>query len=427
MSVAPSDISSPDMFPRQREQSFPLMQLPLEIRRLIYWEILQFTLPHIEEDRVNLASSIHRANFFATSKQTYFEATSVWYNRHFFTATVGDFLSFEGEKGRPGMLTRLPAYLPKIHNLEIRIPDFGIVARGVGNKYRGNALRARNMAGFCHEIAAQCRGLREVRVKVLCLCCPDPTGESSINNLPVKMFERLLKPLERVRARNIQFEAACENRVNSLDPIFSRLAGVVRSLDPIPELEGNEKIWWDIKERAAPFSIGDSKLKGLLHEILWEADIHLMMEVFKMLDRIDERQWQNQFATRVGQCEERIQVLRTRRGGNLLILKLDVTAILHALNTPSSSHPHTILAILAIIAILTLFLIPIYALYRSYASIQLQEEDLELGPIIQAPSLDVYLEDDHSQYTHYLENVPDLFEIGSLSEDGYDRDDDNAS
>ncbi|KAL8920850.1 MAG: hypothetical protein Q9208_006022 [Pyrenodesmia sp. 3 TL-2023] len=259
----------------KQRQVFPLMQLPIELRKMVYREMQrpsnrdhldmmadqgQCPLDIVHAERaIVLQESRHRANVFVINKRVHAEATEVWYDTHFFQAIIDWNLSIEGESGRLDSVLPMPAYLPKIRNLEIHLNGAEFLDLRDSCFGSPGAGTSKNFTRLCYELAAQSPRLRNVVLVVPCACSPSkgsdfPLVEHEKKCIPVEDFEQLLSPLECLRvSQSITLESVCEKTVEHLQPVFDRLTALARTSQPVKDLEGNEKVWWDLNERARPF------------------------------------------------------------------------------------------------------------------------------------------------------------------------------
>ncbi len=262
---------------------FPFLKLPYEIRRKVYREILapggidhHHTIYRIVqpieygskdeyggmEERYGAAVQYERrrADFLLASKQINAEGSAVfWDDVH--TAQVSIFRSMSMDNIRSGWsgVMPMPSYLPRLRRVEISFR----VSR-LGNFVNGFTKRAEtgHFTRLCHELAIFCHGLRDVFLVLSCNCSRQPpqSGDGTSSDqgheddcFTAEEFELLLKPLERVRvSRILQLKSSCK-LLERLQPVFDQTAIVVRSSDPVKELEGNEMIWSQLMEKARPY------------------------------------------------------------------------------------------------------------------------------------------------------------------------------
>ncbi|KAL8832342.1 MAG: hypothetical protein Q9170_004912 [Blastenia crenularia] len=322
---------------RSKEQ-FPLLELPLEIRRMIYWEMLKPSA-HDQSDGSKRVLSIDthqieheeyalevndaklRADIFATSKQLNTEASEVWYFNNIFKVTVGSTLSFGGKhednfsiapnlRVTPELpsLMLMPTYLPKIRKLEMR-----------------------GLTRLCYELAAHCHRLQDIILDVPCGChftsgqyqllpCPSMPDDVRLRFLAESVracltgeeFLQLTMPLRRLRiSQNIYLKSSCNKR-GVYHPIFDQLAEIVRSPEAPNELRGNERVWWQAKKEAGPFLGTNVELRERLLELHTFADFGVIWKDNHPVDN-DQAIWQSFFDTKVQEIEELVDSLKSSR------------------------------------------------------------------------------------------------------------------
>ncbi|KAL8904258.1 MAG: hypothetical protein Q9207_003385 [Kuettlingeria erythrocarpa] len=262
---------------------FPFLKLPHELRRMVYREILapggidhhhtiyQIVQPieygskgefggMVERYAAAVQYDRRRADFLVASKQINAEGSVVFYD-DVHTAQVSIFRSMSMDNIRSGWsgIMPMPSYLPRLRRVEIYLR----VSR-LGNFINGFTKRAEtgHFTRLCHELAVYCHGLRDVFLVLSCNCSRQPpqSGDetSSVQGheddcFTAEEFGLLLGPLERVRvSRSLQLKSSCK-LLDRLQPVFDQTAIVVRSSDPVKELEGNQMIWWQLMEKARPY------------------------------------------------------------------------------------------------------------------------------------------------------------------------------
>ncbi|KAI4113913.1 MAG: hypothetical protein LQ345_005207 [Seirophora villosa] len=288
---------------------FPLMQLPAEIRGLIFGEILRPTgrdhhdstyndhgpdnqwkqrRTWIEEQEVLIKDAKHRANLLATSKQVNAEASAAWFKKQYVKAEISGYMAIGSNRCDHDSVLTMPTYLPQVRNIHIHLERGELLS--VKEPFLVDRGTIKHLERFCYELAANSGRLTNIVFEIPCICAlceheksqllrrPLTAHESSC--LPAEEFEQLLKPLERLRAsRSIKLKSNCRNAAEYQRPIFSRLAAVVTSSEPVKELEGNELIWWKLQERARPFMKGYRSLRKLLHSVHVAADIQMWINI----------------------------------------------------------------------------------------------------------------------------------------------------
>ncbi|KAL8980363.1 MAG: hypothetical protein Q9177_005904, partial [Variospora cf. flavescens] len=270
------DLSPCSMVDQQTHmEPFPHMQLPLELRELVYGQFLtpserdyhdstfddceldkirkRFRI-QAEERQVAVKDSKNRANLLATSKQVNAEATAVWYRTQYITVSINEWMTIGGSSSQ-----LLPTYLPKIRNLRTCLDHGMLVEMGLPRIHSHRTVK--HLERLCYELAAYSHGLTNIIFEFPCICALKESGSGSgipltqegSSCLPADMFQQLLKPLERLRAsRSITFKCSCRNTARYQQPVFNKLAAVITSSEPVPNLEGPELVYWKLQERARP-------------------------------------------------------------------------------------------------------------------------------------------------------------------------------
>ncbi|KAL8653057.1 MAG: hypothetical protein Q9210_002322 [Variospora velana] len=294
------DLSPCSMVDQQTHMElFPLMQLPLELRELVY---SQFLTPNerdyhdsmfddceldseikqrriqAEQRQVAVKDSKNRANLLATSKQVNAEATAVWYRTQYVKVNINTGMTVGGSSSLRNSVLLLPTYLSKIRNLHIRLEHGELLEMRMPRMHSHNTVK--HLERLCYELAAYSHGLTNIVIEFPCICALDesekfkifgselgrPLTQHESSCLPADGFQHFLKPLERLRAsRSITFKSSCRNSARYQQPIFNELAAMVTSSQPVPDLEGNELVYWELQKRARPFMQANEMLCESLH------------------------------------------------------------------------------------------------------------------------------------------------------------------
>ncbi|KAL8960608.1 MAG: hypothetical protein Q9193_002715, partial [Seirophora villosa] len=292
-----------------RLKYFPLMQLPAEIRELIFREVLRPTARvhndnmyddyepdnqwkqrriQIEEQEVLIKDAKHRANLLATSKQVNAEVSAAWLERQYVKAEISGYMEIGSSRSDHDSILVMPTYLPKVRNIHIHLERGELLS--VKEPLLLDRGTIKHFERLCYELAANSGRLTNIVFEIPCICalCEHeksrflrrPLTANESNCLSAEEFEQLLKPLERLRAsRSIELRSNCRNAAEYQRPIFSRLAAVVTSSKPVKELDGNDLIWWKLQERARPFMKGSTSIRKLLHSVHVAADIQMWITI----------------------------------------------------------------------------------------------------------------------------------------------------
>ncbi|KAL8902270.1 MAG: hypothetical protein Q9207_004805 [Kuettlingeria erythrocarpa] len=324
------------------EQPFPLMALAVELRELVYGEILrpndrdhhdkmldpedpdEFEELGIEGDELQVAikDAQHQTNFLNANKQVEKEATKVWYNKHWFIAVIrGPRLSMEESFIERDTVLISPGNLDKIRNLQITLKGPLLLRRP--DIYTLNAVAY--LKQLCYEFSNHCPLLRNVVVQVPCVCslsarakelqyAKPPEDEQTEDDLQCPSaaeWEDLLHPLGRLRVTmSIRLETTCRNANTRIHAVFSRITAQVRSSRPIPNLIGNERTWYRVRSRAfLTLTQNERELRRALHEAHLSGNIPLALRHNRNDNWNDARLWQGRFRWWIANCDRLIQIM----------------------------------------------------------------------------------------------------------------------
>ncbi|KAI4266433.1 MAG: hypothetical protein L6R38_008743 [Xanthoria sp. 2 TBL-2021] len=271
---------------------FPILELPLELRNMIYREIV---LSHEDENKmrkgfqwlseyeeVKEAKASRRndaANFLLTNKQLNFEASRILleerYYRNFITwRTVDAPVTTVADDEVPLRHSSPFELLWTSRNLEIIMPE-PLNYRPYGTEdldfaTAGDDHDAKNTGVFCNDLASHGRRLKNVVVYLPCECSrEDPSwlgplraGRDWQRCFPTERLLRHLAPLRRLRARRLRFVHKCKSPVIAeIQPILRNLVGTVQSSNPVEPLSKDQSDWCSLREEA--------RQKGLRGCIRW--------------------------------------------------------------------------------------------------------------------------------------------------------------
>lgn len=296
---------------------FPLMNLPLELRQKIYFEVLVPDQHHMYFDYGprNVPSSLkgrgdsekNRTNLLLANKQIYKESSQVLYEERFFKTWIdmGN-IEFGGAlSDSPCRKVYTPPRLPEIRNLEIyvnmsKLPPARFVFRHVDFKRLVDHFTL-----ACYEIKSQCHNLRNLTITVPCQAYIIDTRIRRVQRTPVKAdciqvheFKRLLRPLRMLRvSRNFTLRCHCQSTLQ-LKPVIDPLASVIRSSDPVERVWDDQARWHELRARAMPFLDSSSQLQ---HHLNWS---------FKYMRLHDERKpstWTWKFWNELQEAERHVQ------------------------------------------------------------------------------------------------------------------------
>ncbi|KAL8954936.1 MAG: hypothetical protein Q9193_007003 [Seirophora villosa] len=296
---APS-AKAPPSSPSEQQQTqmspFPLLKLPLELRRMVYRNILApegiqhhnavydhgepfshraelffQAPPKWRDEEKHLAAVRHdkqRADLLVLSQQIYAEASEVFWNDiHTAKVTIDNSMRLDAVLSRRAWVMPMPTYLPRIRRIEIcnTYTQPGGSSQVVFDYWRKTSG---HFTRLCYELATQCHTLKEVVLDLSCACSMNAHGDECPT---AEGFQRLLEPLELIRvSQSVHLRSVCKNRKEHLQPVFDRVASVVMSSNPIKELQGSELIWWQLMDKGRPFLKKMDRLEEMLgraHEL----------------------------------------------------------------------------------------------------------------------------------------------------------------
>lgn len=274
-----------------------------------------------EELQVAIKDAAHRTNFLNANKEVRAEATKVWYNTHWFIATIkGPSISLEESFTEKGTAMLAPRNLDKIRNLQITLKGLLLLHRL--DLYTLNAISY--LTQLCYDLSIDCPLLRNVVVQVPCACSlserakerqlsrPPPDQqltEDDFNCPSAGEWEDLLQPLSRLRVtKSIKLETSCRNSTNQIQSVFDRMTKDARTSDPVPALAGNELDWYRVRSRAfeskAPNGV---ELRRALHEAQMASNIPLNLRQNTNPNWDSAELWQGRFEYWIWDCERLIR------------------------------------------------------------------------------------------------------------------------
>ncbi|KAL8920842.1 MAG: hypothetical protein Q9208_006014 [Pyrenodesmia sp. 3 TL-2023] len=320
-----------------QQQPFPLMALAGELREKIYGEILRpsdrdhhdrMLDPEdpdeseqigieAEELQVAIKDAVHQTNFLSSNKEVRAEATKVWYNTHWFVATItGSNISLEESFTEKGTLLLSPRNLDKIRNLQITLKGLLMLHRL--DLYTLHAISY--LTQLCYDLSIDCPLLRNVVVQVPCGCSwSERAKERQISRPPPGRYPTeedfncpsegewgdLLRPLSRLRVRkSVKLETSCRNSTNRVQSVFDRMTADARKLVPVPALAGNERTWYDVRCKAFESKTRNGvELRRTLHEAQMASNIPLNLRQNTEPTWNYAHLWQGRFNWWMGECE----------------------------------------------------------------------------------------------------------------------------
>ncbi|KAL8899842.1 MAG: hypothetical protein Q9192_001368 [Flavoplaca navasiana] len=297
---------------------FPILDLPLEIRKLVYREIvlslrdetgmarLYHAYGALVPPKPKVENSKHKLrrkdamNLMLTNTRTRLEASQTLIEERFLRSIIrwGCFAHNIVDIADDEIpLYRLPPneLLPTIQNLEIIIPNawyFYDAKDRVPWAQLDNSFEyglARTLSVLCCTLASQDLGLKKIMVYIPCYCSSDNIyakydRENNIHKercFPADGLARILEPIGKLRARRIQFVHECTSpHVAELQGVFQDLNDAVQSSAMEMAVSKDEMVWcnlWQEAQRRKPFSYTIERhldeawnyMNGCLTELDW--------------------------------------------------------------------------------------------------------------------------------------------------------------
>ena len=274
---------------------FPILDLPLEIRKMIYREIvlslrdetgmarlyhaygaLAPQTPKVENPKHKLRRE-DAMNLMLTNTRTRLEASQVLIEERFLRSIIrwGCFAHNIVDTANDEIpLYLLPPneLLPTIQNLDIVIPNawyFYDAKDRVPWAQLDNSFEyglARTLSVLCCTLASQNLGLKVILVYIPCYCSSKITyakydRENRIYKercFPADGLARILEPIRKLQARRIQFVLECTStHVAELQGVFQDLTDAVQSSATREAVSKDEIVWcnlWQEAQQRSPFS-----------------------------------------------------------------------------------------------------------------------------------------------------------------------------
>ncbi|KAL8767732.1 MAG: hypothetical protein Q9209_005818 [Squamulea sp. 1 TL-2023] len=256
---------------------FLFLELPLELRNMIYREVVLFNVSDAEmkrryhaectmennEDEVKRLKRNHTKNLQLANRQIKTEASKVQIEERYYQSEV-DPMRWSSPKTWEDLdqpLCHLPPFeaLPTVHNVEIIIPGafFGSHYSADCQNY-WSVLTTKLLSVLCDDLASQCLRLRNVVVYLPCECAHDHRwivqhrrGSNWQRCFRADGLAWLLDPIGRIRSRNIRFVHECKSPVIAeLQPVFWEFIAMVQSSMPAASLPEKHNDWLALRLEA---------------------------------------------------------------------------------------------------------------------------------------------------------------------------------
>ncbi|KAL8897744.1 MAG: hypothetical protein Q9207_007057 [Kuettlingeria erythrocarpa] len=225
---------------------FPLMLLPLEIRRMIYHQALPSKLKEYDVDYTIPKKGKHSYRGISTpkacvglllvNKQIHSEAAAVLYDTCFVKAQISFWatnihgITTKFPNGR-GFGTPAGFHLLRNIEIQIMIPNWRVNTQSSF----GVATLRENVRMLSSELVSRCPNTKTIVIKLGCRCrrqlSPDWLGRESAQCVPPGFLEELIQPLTRLRpSRSIEWKRDCDATIE-LRPVFERLFAQIKTSD----------------------------------------------------------------------------------------------------------------------------------------------------------------------------------------------------
>ncbi len=284
---------------------FPILELPLELRNMIYREIMLppvddaemkrlyhedwktatyeeeveryrkvwETAPNGEEivsyykdwetatndEEVEKLRQYHTTKLLLINKQIKAEACKLLSEEHYYQSFVPPYSVYSGYPDLENPLKDLPPFelLPMVRNTQLTLPVEWVSTKFLGYQDYHHDLFANLLGVPCNDLASESPRLKNLTVYLPC-GCPDYSefvaGYRRAANMqcfcPDKVAA-LLAPIRRLRARSIRFVLDCTPQVIAeLQPIFQDITAIVQSSEPVEPLTSRQKEWFELRLEA---------------------------------------------------------------------------------------------------------------------------------------------------------------------------------
>ncbi|KAL8995825.1 MAG: hypothetical protein Q9169_004515 [Polycauliona sp. 2 TL-2023] len=264
---------------------FPMLELPSELRNMIYREIVlsQVKDPGLARlyddygfdtrkpgEHHNKPKRDDAMSLMLTNKQINAEACALLSEERFFQSSInwGNFVhnivNMADDEIALGRLSPIEL-LRTSRNMEIIISSEWLLYHtlGIGLEPLTYGYSAYNHAEalsvLCNSLASQSLRFKNVVVAMPCYCtAPDFMAKYELTPrtdkhrcFPADGLEHLLAPLGRLRAHRIQFVHECESpHTAELHAIFHGVAATVQSLTPMTGVSKEESEWSNLWQEA---------------------------------------------------------------------------------------------------------------------------------------------------------------------------------
>ncbi|KAL9049718.1 MAG: hypothetical protein Q9206_005390 [Seirophora lacunosa] len=241
---------------------FPLMELPLEIRKMVYVELLLpeqddgFEDPSRCDQKMTEEKNTDSTSLLLANKQIHKEALTVVYDVCYFKILVKTM--WPDESHGESLRSCCKSYPREIRNLEISINTSEV------SKWRRDVSvhqLVKRVAMLCSEMAPRFGRLRNIAIRIPCpkeecLFQKKARGvpfEVGFDYIQVEELNLILEPTRTLRASS-GITLRCHKALQvEFDPSFQRLAGMVRGSDKVDERPMMERAWFSIRHRAERF------------------------------------------------------------------------------------------------------------------------------------------------------------------------------
>ncbi|KAL9008984.1 MAG: hypothetical protein Q9173_005947 [Seirophora scorigena] len=236
---------------------FPLTKLPLEIRNMVY---IQMLLPEQDEgfedpsrcdQKMAEEKNTDSTSLLLANKQIHKEALTVVYDVCYFKIHVKTM--WPNESHGVSLRSCCKSYPREIRNLEISINTSEV------SKWRRDVSvhqLAKRVAMLCSEMAPRFGSLRNIAIRIPCPkdeCLFQEKTRGVPDYIQIEELNLILEPIRTLRASN-GITLRCHKALQvEFDSSFQKVAGMVRGSDKVVDRPIMERAWFSIRHRAERF------------------------------------------------------------------------------------------------------------------------------------------------------------------------------
>ncbi|KAL8857702.1 MAG: hypothetical protein Q9178_005737 [Gyalolechia marmorata] len=277
---------------------FPILGLALELRNMIYREIM---LPPVDDaemkrlyhkdwktaiyeekveryhkdcetatndEECQKLRQYHTTKLLHINKQIKAEASKLLSEERYYQSFVPSYSAYSGYPDLENPLKDLPPFelLPTVRNIQLTLPVEWVSTKFLGYQDYHHDLFAKLLSVPCNDLASESPRLKNLIVYLPC-GCPDNSRFVARYRKAANMrcfrpdkVAALLAPIRRLRARSISFILDCTSQVVAeLQPVFQDISAIVQSSEPKEPLTSRQSEWFELRLEA--------KRRGFFEEI----------------------------------------------------------------------------------------------------------------------------------------------------------------